>query len=92
MEGRRTVCGIDWKNGIFGRCVTAQGRSRPIAGVESVFDSKLGLNFAFVDGLLSVRVWCESKVGFKMEIPVHYKKDRCLAFLAQIVSAHNAVD
>ena len=32
------------------------GQELGIAGVESVFDSKLGLNLAFVDGLLLVRV------------------------------------
>ncbi len=54
-RGRRTVCGIDWKNGIFGRCVTARGRTGQLRHRGKRLALQFGLELAFADRLVLVR-------------------------------------
>jgi Transposase DDE domain group 1 len=54
-EGRRIVCGIDWKHGIFGRCVTARGRTDQLRHPGKHFALQFGLELAFADRSVVVR-------------------------------------
>ena len=54
-DAGRSVCGIDWENGIFGRCVTAWGRTGQLRYGGKRFALQFGLELAFVDRLVLVR-------------------------------------
>src|ERR1035437_10119064 len=65
MEGRRTVGGIDWKNGIFGRCVTAPGRTGQLRHRGKRFAFQFGSNLR----LRTACCWCDAESRSKMENP-----------------------
>jgi hypothetical protein len=65
MEGRRTVCEIDWKNDIFGRCVTARAELASCGTVGSALHSSSGSDWR----LRTDWCWCDVESRSKMEIP-----------------------
>ncbi len=54
---RRSVGRIDWENGIFRRCVTARGRTSQLRHRGNRFALQFGLELAFANRLVLVRVW-----------------------------------
>jgi hypothetical protein len=63
FAGSPTVGRIDWKNGIFGRCVTARGRTGQLRHRGKRFALQFGLELAFADMTLLPSLAANLKLG-----------------------------